>query len=105
MIALVCTEGAGAIGRSVIRDFSFLEEKKARVIHVMRNNPARILVALTKKAFVLAPKRDSAEEKASVKPPPRPDCIKMIMDRKIQTTVWKKIIKPISFTTPFYSNF
>jgi len=84
-----------AAWESDMRDFSFLEERKAKVMQVTRKRPAKKAVALTKKTLVLAPKRDSAEEKASVKPPPRPDCSKIIAIRKRQTPVCKKMTKPI----------
>ena len=68
-----------------IKDLSFLIERKAKDKQVVRNITAKNVVAFTRKEFVLAPKSDSAEANASVRPPPRPDCIRMIVAKRIQT--------------------
>ena len=74
---------------SLIKDRSLREEKNAKVRQVTRNMLANTVVVLIIKELVLAPKTDSAEEKLSVKPPPRPDCIKMTMHKRIQIKVWR----------------
>ena len=70
-----------------IKDSLFFEERNANNKHSDKKQVARIVVALTKKLFVLAPRIDSAEAKCSVNPPPRPDCIRIMVASNIQIMV------------------
>ena len=74
------------MGSSLIKDLCLVAEKNAKLKQVTRNIKAKIVVVLTNTPLVLVPNIDSAAEKLSANPPPRPDCISTTIVKKIQTT-------------------
>ena len=82
-------------GLFVMRDLSFWDERMASPKHVTRKSVAKTVVVLTINVLVLAPKIDSAEANPSVKPPPRPDCMRITIAKKIQITTCTNMINPV----------
>jgi hypothetical protein len=76
---------AGLVTVFGINDWFCLAERWANDKEVTKKMVAKIVVIRIMKLLVLAPNMDSAPANCSVKPPPRPDCIKIAIVKSKQT--------------------
>jgi hypothetical protein len=87
-----------------INDCSWREDINAKDNDVTKKTVAKMDVARTMNALVWAPNTFSAEEKLSVKPPPRPACIKTVNTKSTHVIEWitkMNVIIPISLIALF----